>query len=476
MLIRKYIGQRLAEYYAQPSHAVVGSIRPSTPSSIFWGLQGLKKNTGQSPNAEATTSESIPFRQLWGERHWQYVFGRLYKQQEGQWLTPVELFQPYYSNVLAQYIMEQAKCLEAALDGSHVGGDRKRRVEIVELGGGRGTNAITILDYIGQHDPDLYTRLEYTIVDSSPTLQQFQQERIAATRRHSAVQWHGVDLLDVAEYREPLFRCKAGDNDTLGIPVTVVLALELLDNVPHDKVRIRGGTRGGAAILEQGEVVAKYQSNKPNWSGDTSESQRTKHAEIFTPLSDPLLTKVVESSAMQQKLRHCKTSTSSGCLWVPTTIYSILKQLLTARPHASVVLADFDWLPPPDTSSTTGRAPACSTRAEGEPLVTSMSDVDYDCYLSAPPFCDILFPTDFATLATYCRALIRQGHQQSGNGQYNNDWEQVVCVLKQSAFLQLYGVAEVEKTKSWLTGYTPLLHDFENCSILTLSHQKRKGK
>jgi hypothetical protein len=97
----------------------------------------------------------------------------------------------------------------------------------------------------------------------------------------------------------------------------------------------------------------------------------------------------------------------------------------------------------------------------GEPLVTSMQDVDYACYLSAPQdmLCDVLFPTDFDLLANF----IRQ-QQQQDESLYNNT---NVQVQKQADFLTMHGPEQVEQTKSWLTGYSPLANDFANCSVLT---------
>ena len=48
------------------------------------------------------------------------------------WLTPVEVFQPYYGRALAQYIREQAAGHDSA-------------IHINELGGGTGTLARNML-------------------------------------------------------------------------------------------------------------------------------------------------------------------------------------------------------------------------------------------------------------------------------------------------------------------------------------------
>jgi SAM-dependent MidA family methyltransferase len=118
---------------------------------------------------------------------------------------------------------------------------------------------------------------------------------------------------------------------------------------------------------------------------------------------------------------------------------------------------DFDYLPPPDLVPTGQRR---STLANGEPLITSMDEMDHECYLDSPPFCDILFPTDFPKLALVAKKFWANGAR--------------VETMKQSHFLERYGIEEVNATTSWLTGYSPLIHDFGNCSVLTVANSNNK--
>jgi hypothetical protein len=154
MLVRQFVGKRLAEYYAQPSNKVVGS----TPS--------------------------IRLSSLLGEWHWRRVYRRLYKEQEGQWLTPVELFRPHYSNVLANFVAET--CASG-------------RVHIVELGGGRGTNASDILSQLQRTQPKLYDHVSYTIIDSSQPLMELQKKILRSGQHAAKVDFVFQDLMQVAE-------------------------------------------------------------------------------------------------------------------------------------------------------------------------------------------------------------------------------------------------------------------------------------
>jgi hypothetical protein len=96
-----------------------------------------------------------------------------------------------------------------------------------------------------------------------------------------------------------------------------------------------------------------------------------------------------------------------------------------------------------------------------------MDGTDHECYLTAPSHCDILFPTDFDKLASFTKRCIAASSSSSSSRH--------VRVEKQSEFLQRLGPEHVQKTNSLLFGFlgtrhNPLLHDFINCSVLTISH------
>jgi hypothetical protein len=427
MLVRKFISRRLAEYYAQPANAVVGSTSTTTSSS--------------SP---------VNLGRLLGEWHWRRVYKKLYQEQEGHWLTPVELFKPYYSNTLANFVATSVGTTtddditqKPALTSSSTSSSTSSlgRIDVVELGGGRGTNAKLILDHLKKAHPLVYQRVNYIVMDSSPSLLKLQKEILLASVHADKVQFKNKDMLDVAE------------QGTSFLPPskrpTVVLALELFDNLPHDKIRVRAGRD-----IEQAEVRQR-KKGKALKAETSSTLAAAKDGdlgeEVFCKLSDPLLSQVIDMAP---------TYTRTPISWVPTVACGVLQRLVQERPNAQLLVADFDWLPAPDRL--VANAPARLSRwAEGEPLTTSMDSTDFECYLQAPPFCDVLFPTNFGKLASFVRKAWRGQGDVGGGG--------VVTVHKQADFLQLYGPEQVQPTKSWLTGFSPLLDDFANCSVLTVT-------
>lgn len=215
---------------------------------------------------------------------------------------------------------------------------------------------------------------------------------------------------------------------------TVVFAMELLDNLPHDKIRRNRTSRG----FEQAEIQ--------------EDDKSLELVEVFVPLEDALLLDMLDTAPSFGGTALGRPT------WVPSVACGVLKHLSTVRPNSSLAFADFDYLPPPDLIATDEKRK--SAWANGEPITTSMNGKDHECYLNAPPHCDVLFPTDFGKLALFAKKC--WGDNAS------------VTTMKQSQFLERYGVDEVKATKSWLTGYSPLIHDFGNCSVLTITQQDSK--
>jgi hypothetical protein len=209
--------------------------------------------------------------------------------------------------------------------------------------------------------------------------------------------------------------------------------MEVLDNLPHDKVQAK--TRKGLAQAEVHE--------RPN----------DRDEETFVPLDDPLLSRVVRTVPSYAKAYPT---------WVPSVACGVIEHLVHQRPKLGLVFADFDWLPAPDLSNDT--LMRRTTWAEGEPLITDMKGVDHECFLQAPPHCDILFPTDFGKLSDFTKRTMTS-HKRHCD----------VLVEKQADFLERYGSRHVRKTKSWLTGHTPMLQDFVNCSVMTITTRSDKA-
>lgn len=98
---------------------------------------------------------------------------QIYRQSDISWFTPVELFKPWYAHGIAEAIMRTAN-LSVPL-------------KIYEIGGGSGTCAKGIMDYMKLNAPErVYNSMTYISVEISPSLAKIQRETVGQVLSHSS--------------------------------------------------------------------------------------------------------------------------------------------------------------------------------------------------------------------------------------------------------------------------------------------------
>jgi len=252
---------------------------------------------------------------------------------------------------------------------------------------------------------------------------------------HHKLQFSFKDLTDIAESKTELFTTTTTPSKDTN--PTFVLGLEVLDNLGHDKVRRHPKT----LKME----YACIQNNK----------------EVFKPIpkSDRLLRTILS------KLPSYGQGVGGSPIWIPSVACGVLMNIANQRPtNSHIIIADFDYLPQPDilpSSSSKEQQDDYEKRlslySHGEPLVTDMKGKDYICYLNAPQYSDILYPTNFNKLAMFCKKM------------YPTKYD--ITVRKQHNFLSEFGrgTGILQATTSRWTGYNPMIQDFVNCSVLTIN-------
>ncbi|EQC39186.1 hypothetical protein SDRG_03392 [Saprolegnia diclina VS20] len=371
--------------------------------------------------------EPIDFNDLWGKREYKNQVAALYAQDKEAWMTPVEVFYPYYSRAIANYMMMSPHTLNA------------ESLHIYEIGGGAGTNALCILDYLKEQAPKLYANTTYTMIEISARMAARQAARVAP---HPNCKVINSDILTYSanhpNVNDPCF----------------FIAMEVLDNLPHDKVTLA--------------------------DGEWFQTHVRDDAEELHPLRDPLIAETLEYFSCEIPLRGTFKRTSGlatqlrsmigmrekllNAAFVPTGAMQLLHTLQKSFPKHHLIAADFDELPAPSLDKSATHQPydhprsATSTasgplHAANAPLVASKTDgvtVDHDTYLVPGGIADIFFPTDFIKLKqAYCRKMELKEHE--------------VSIVKSGAFLKEFG--EVDKTRTIL-GYNPLVDDYANTSFI----------
>lgn len=132
------------------------------------------------------------------------------------WYTPTELFRPYYGEAIARYLVANYKLTTYPYHD----------LIIYEMGAGRGTLMLNILDYIRDLEPDVYARTRFKIIEISSqlaTLQNSQLMQSAAGRGHA----DRVSIINQSIF-----------DWTSPVPSPCFfLAFEVFDNFAHDAIR-----------------------------------------------------------------------------------------------------------------------------------------------------------------------------------------------------------------------------------------------
>ena len=355
-------------------------------------------------------SKPLEFNQMRDMQAYNSALRRLYAEGEFGWTTPVEIFQPWYAQSIANWALAT----------------RERHGEtgplvFVEIGGGNGTCAEGVLDYIADTRPDLYPNTYYAIADISHKMIALQTERLG--RRHAN---HAVSVLssaadlDLGESLPP---------DT----VCYVVGLEVLDNMAHDKVAELGenGDVLQCSVWEDSNEALDLEQSTRLSTGDASD--QSGFVEAWSPVEDAWIQRIVQLRNSYQNSRHGGDGfmsdgfISDGFMsrfglsfqglqraagglisamndghthaFVPTTCLQFLVALQNVAPRHHLLLADFDFLPKPIDYSE--NSPIVSERfnkgADGN-LYQLPVPRDVNTYLLPCGSADIFFPTNFKFL------------------------------------------------------------------------------
>ncbi len=477
-------------------------------------------------------SPPVPFNKLVGVAQYQQRVAEIYDMTKDGWVTPVELFKPYYGHALARWVLSHllpniysprgAPSVEwADIPGPFALSQSPAPrplpqlgaasistmlappfpLRIVEIGGGKGACALDILNYLEVFAPSVYATCKYTVYELSPFLSQKQTELIRPLHgdHFESIVADAIEITPEQARRASTSDIKFGPNKRIinakkdntrasgaaaananattaanasaanavvgeeQLPVFVI-GLEVIDNMPHDKV-----VRGDDGVLYQ--VVVENNNNNSTGSSSSSDgggggvadhllnltqqARSSPYREVAAPLQDPLLRECVElwnefhgshsdakdvdsaaSSAgagagagadalsMWSKLnpwrwakeafmlrkikprRSAEDIAKASVMYVPTDTMRFLKNLGKVFPKHQLLLADFDVL----DSNEPGRpvnSPTVANRVATGSASATTSTQDMDTYLAARgAAADVFFPTDFAFLSFMYRRVV----------------------------------------------------------------------
>jgi hypothetical protein len=422
----------------------------------------------------------IDFTSLWGQWEYEQTVAKLYAEKPDAWMTPVEIFAPYYSEAIARYILSEIGRQPDQREGT------ARSLQLYEMGGGSGTNADAILSYIRKHSPKVYANMSYTLLEISVPLAEAQKKRLLS--HENVVHVLNRDVLEWASDTSTASSAgqRARDKQAAESSTCFVIGMEVLDNMPHDKVKLNQ-TAGGSG---EADTADEWQQTVVV-SGEGGAS----YSEVYEPVSDRLIERTLalfppfqksaddnegeESSAgisswLSEGMKAGARSRSTegfDAAFIPTALVRLMEGLNTKLPRHRLILADFSELPPGEAgagpSLQAANAPLVSgptTNAQGEEAVIASwgeyltfggqgsgaaGVADRDTYLVPLGDADIFFATDFPALQS---AFVSITGREKGT----------TAVLSTAEFVDRYG--ETEKT-ACLSGYNPMREVFSNQSF-----------
>eukprot|EP00191_Tetraselmis_sp_GSL018_P003404 CAMPEP_0177611364 /NCGR_PEP_ID=MMETSP0419_2-20121207/20447_1 /TAXON_ID=582737 /ORGANISM="Tetraselmis sp., Strain GSL018" /LENGTH=351 /DNA_ID=CAMNT_0019107079 /DNA_START=334 /DNA_END=1389 /DNA_ORIENTATION=+ len=347
---------------------------------------------------------------MFGREGFNQQLRKAYDDLQVAWLTPSEIFRPHYGAALAECI------LSYHLRHS----DSNEPLEIFEIGAGTGTVALDILDHLRESNHEIYASARYTSVEISEELADRQRSKVEVFGGHAGK-----------------FKVQVGDATSKETwkkseSLCYVVALEVLDNLPHDRVVKRPDEWCETHVLQE----AEHQPPR----------------EVLKPVKDPTISRCLEALELDSKIqgsllgRLVPWLESEQPVFLPTSCLELLEALHDRRPRHCLIAADFDALP--DVVIPGKSAPLVSTTRGGRA-------VDHPTYLVPRGSADVFFPTDFDDLcALYGAAAAAARTTASAE------------VLSTHDFMRRH--ARWQETTT-LGGFNPLLEEFPNTKIMIAS-------
>ncbi|KAI9744563.1 MAG: hypothetical protein M1818_002092 [Claussenomyces sp. TS43310] len=387
------------------------------PSYGYFSKQVVIFNPGE-PFDFNNIRDEPEFHRLLGQRYTEFE-DKLDKTAPNEtrqlWHTPTELFNPYYGEAIARYLVANYK----------ISGYPYEDLIIYEMGAGNGTLMVNILDYIREAEPQVYDRTKFKIIEISSSLASVQARQFrkkSDSRGHSAkVEIINKSIFDWNQrVPEPCY----------------FLAMEVFDNFAHDAIRYDPQTeeplQGTVLIDSKGDFYDFYNRNLDPVA---ARFLRVRHAATTGRYPHPL--------SSSKLLRSLKTRIPlmpnlSDPEYIPTRLMEFFDILAKYFPRHRLLTSDFNWLP--DTIKGIN-APVVQTRYQRRTVPVSTALVHQGYF-------DILFPTNFAAMESMYRALTGK----------------LTRVSSHEEFLKRWAFVEETETKS---GENPLLKWYQNASVMS---------
>ena len=488
--------RRAAACRASSSHAAPMLLRDFIDHALYSAAAGY---FGAGAPVVGGLSEPLAFASMEGETEYRDALAKAYSPSSGRaWLTPVEVFSPHYGRAIGRATIERHEALYP-----------REPLQMLEVGGGNGTCAVDLLSLLREQRPALYANCRYVLLEISPRLAEAQRANLHAAG-HAAV--CEVHQQCARRWAVEAAAGAAGAAGALGGGPWWVQMFEVLDNLPHDKVRL-SETADGRVVYEEA-VVFPPAGQGHEWTescasrahpNTTNSCKYARPAECvscvplpplvrmasralrrYRPLQDEAIIEVIElleltcPHALREEHEHVarEPGAAKGAalalglqqlmarlggggggaveeVFVPTGLWRMLSALTALCPEHQLTLADFSWLPRQPGGAL--NAPVVQTQASGR-----TQDLHGD-YLLSPGAADILFPTNFAHTRRMVEAASARARSEGAGESAAGAPSAAATVLSNAEFMRRWHDSSATTSRN---GFDPVVDDFSNTSLL----------
>ncbi|KAH9256245.1 hypothetical protein BASA81_005466 [Batrachochytrium salamandrivorans] len=395
--------------------------------------QNLYKSLGYFSKQNPIMSPSAPinFPAISNFNAWQSLQNELFHDRSDkgqQFLTQCELFKPYYSQLLADWSVKRMRARGHS------------KLKVLEVGGGTGAHALHFLNHMQDEYPEIYRTMTYTLCEQTDTLCQAQTQLLS--KDHAKVcRFYHQDFLTWNQFNQD---------------PTVLFLLEVLDNLPHDKVSFEN-----KFALQQVSINALQQEVldpiQDKWIQEAvhyfiAQPQQQQHKPTRKVLGEDWYHQFLKFIALVRRRRCEKKATSE---FVPSSAMKLMHVLHQYFPQHDVFMSDFAYLPFPNVLASKHNLAMVGSVFQGRnvPIVSGSDDQgirqDFASYLT--PNADVFFQTNFPLLANAYEGITVTGEAQ---------------VFTHRAFMESEITSTMRMKTSTRSGYNPMMEDFRNISVL----------
>ncbi|CAK7267263.1 hypothetical protein SEPCBS57363_002505 [Sporothrix epigloea] len=406
--------------------------------------------------------EPFPFREMRDEPAFHETLGRRYAEFEDQldaeivaqggepsatrqlWYTPTELFRPYYGEAIARNLVTNYMLSSFPYHD----------LIIYEMGAGRGTLMLNILDYLRANEPAVYERTHYKIIEISSNLAALQKRQLYIGSSGQQQQQHQTKsgeaaaadgsstLASAAAARGHAGRVEIINQSIFDWTATepspcFFLAFEVFDNFAHDCLRYNLVTeqplQGVVLLAANGDM---YEFYEPQLDPEVARFLRVREAAIEGCYPLPYSSNRLLRSLKQNLMPFAPNLSAPE--YVPTRLMDFFDVLAKYFPAHRLLTSDFHSLP--DTIAGLN-APIVQTRFQRRPVPVTTPLVHQGYF-------DIMFPTNFRVTEAIYRAITGK----------------LSCVVSHEQFMRHWAHLDDTRTRS---GENPLLSWYANASVLS---------